>query len=354
MLENNIYLEKLGGSIPWTVVSAKTGEGVDKLVELIFLTSDLYEITEDGYESVGVVLETHIDTKAGIVATILVKNGTIKKGDFVLAGNSIAPARIICDDKGKRIDEASPSSPIQIFGFDSLPEIYTSVSIFPTKKEALSQKDKTRTTPKIEPHDEDKYSIPVIVKADTAGGLDSVLSQIDLVAAEGTAFRVIKEGVGNITEDDITYATSHPNTKIVGFHTGLDTNAEKGLRRVEIECRLFDTIYELTEWIESFSKKEQRSDAVNKQTGEAEVIRLFEKGRQNIIIGAEIRNGSIALEQTVLFYRNGKEVGEGKILQMEQRNESVECVDKEKEQVAIKIATETSVNLKDTLIAIPT
>src|SRR5690606_24781030 len=171
-IENEVYLEGYGGDIPYTSISAKTGENVPELLDTILLVAELEEFKADrNIPAVDIILESSIDPKAGIAATLIIKEGTLVSGQAVVAGKAIAPVRVLKDFQGRQIKEASFSSPVQLVGFDALPPVGSMFQAYQNKKEALDAITEVSSSEETL-HDETAAAeivIPLIIKANTAG-----------------------------------------------------------------------------------------------------------------------------------------------------------------------------------------
>ena len=359
VLQEQVFLEGLGGSVPWVGVSSVTGEHIDDLIELIFLTTDVYEIIEESTDgSVGILVETDVDPKIGIAGTIIVLSGALERGGHIRAGRSIAPLRIMEDDRGRSVASVSPSAPVRVFGFDSIPPIGQPVFVYSTKKAAAEavkkEVDFSQETPAVD-HVDQKRVIPLVLRSDTSSGLISIEEAIAASAVSGTAFRIIKKDIGVITEEDVRLAATGRNGHIIGFHTTADRRAQQLAENSSIAIHLFPTIYEVTDWAASVSQEQLHSYLLQHPTGTATVIRVFEEQPQQgvYVIGAETVDGSFSLEQLVSVMRDGSSVGTFTITSIEQRNKRCEEVSGSNIQFALRITGKGSVSLGDTLLALP-
>ncbi len=350
VLEKGILLEKFGGDIPWIEVSSKTGENMKELVDLILLTSDLYS-KDKKEENLVVVIESGIDPKAGIFGTIIVKNGSLKKGDFVIAGKSISPVRFMEDDRGEKIDGVMPSTPVKITGFDLIPKAGQVVDVFKNKKEAEEFRKGTIEEKKKSKMDvEDKSAISLLIKADTYGGLIALREQLEKISSKSKNIKIIQEGVGDIVESDVDFASINNNAKIIGFHNSVDSKATKALMKSGTEVKIFDTIYSLIEWVEDISKERSKVSKRETATGKAKIIRIFEEQKNMTICGAEILEGGFIKNQAIEVLRGEKEIGLFKLHRIEQNSKEVESVEGDKTQFAMQLTGSDKIELQDDII----
>ena len=187
LAKNDVYLEGYGGHISWVAISAKTGVGIPELLDLILLTAELEELKADPEaDAEGVIIESHLDTRKGIVATAIITNGTLKKGGFAVCGKSFSPLRMLEDFHGQNIDSATFSSPVRIIGWDSVPEVGSQIKIFSSKPDSLQaiSESKSEKKPEKVPEKNERAKIPIVIKADTTGSLDALLYEIEKLANE--------------------------------------------------------------------------------------------------------------------------------------------------------------------------
>ncbi|MCY4577155.1 MAG: GTP-binding protein [Candidatus Kaiserbacteria bacterium] len=359
VLQHGVLLEGLGGSVPWIGVSSITGEGISDLIELIFLTTDVYEIIEDRQDgSVGILVEAVVDPKIGITGTVIVLQGTLEQSKYIRVGATIAPLRIMKDDRGNTVLDAKPSMPIQVAGFDAVPPVGHPVFLCATKKEALETAEAQQSSggPNRVADSSKQIVIPLVLRSDTASGLSSIQQAIAAVASDGVQFTVIKSSVGDITEEDVRLALAEDGGQVLGFHTNADQRAKQLAERSGIALHLFPTIYEVTQWATTLSKQKREGYEVQNPTGAAAIIRIFEEqSSQRIsIVGAQIQHGSFAVEQHIAVLRNKEVVGRFIVESIEQRNKSQETVSGEKAQFAMRIRGDGAVKVGDTVLALPT
>lgn len=360
VMQEGILLEGLGGSVPWIGVSSITGEGISDLIELIFLTTDVYEIIEDRKDgSVGILVEAVVDPKIGITGTVIVLQGVLEQSKYVRVGDTIAPLRIMKDDRGKTVSEVRPSMPVQVAGFSAIPPVGNPVFLHDTKKEAaeaaiaqrsLGSQNQNRVADSAE-----KIVIPLVLRSDTASGLSSIQQAIDAVTSDGVQFTVIKSSVGDVTEEDVRLALAQDGGQVLGFHTNADQRAKQLAERSAISLHLFPTIYEVTKWATALSAQQREAHELQNPTGTAEIIRIFEEQpTQHIrIVGAQIQDGSFAVEQTIAIIRNKQTVGRFTIESIEQRNSTQETVSGEKTQFAMRVRGDGEIKTGDTALALP-
>src|SRR3989344_4803122 len=214
LAENGIYVEGYGGTVPYAKISAKTGEGVPELLDVAIILADMENLLADGKQNAeGIIIESNMDPKRGISSTLLIKNGRLKKGMFVVAGKAMSPVRILENFLGQPIEEASFSSPVRITGFNELPAIGDEFKAYADKNEAEKALDQAKKTTPIQTKDskknideENKITVKMIIKTDTAGSLEALEKELTKLKDEEIAIELLKGGVGNINEDDARFS----------------------------------------------------------------------------------------------------------------------------------------------------
>lgn len=350
-LESGIYLEGLGGSISYTGVSSKTGEGVPELLDLVLLTADLHELTGDPeVPGEGFVLESSQDPKQGMAATLIIKTGSVATGSFVVAGVATAPVRFIEDFAGSRIAKAGPSQPIRISGWSSLPGAGTPFVVVASKKEAeklaLLNKDETKvaqTGP-----EEGKTELPLIVKADVSGSLEAIAHELAKIAHERVSIRIISEGIGAVSEGDVKTALAGGG-KIIGFNVSIDSTARDLAERTNIPINTFTIIYDLKECVEKLVSERAPRVSVEEVLGEAKVLKTFNVSGGKAVLGAKWVAGTISVNDLVKIDRRGIDLGKGRITNMQMARSDISELHVEGE-FGMQIESKVEIAQGDTII----
>ena len=358
LLENEVYLEKMGGDIPWVEISAKTGEGVDKLLQTVILMSELEEFSADlSKKASGYVLESSLDPKKGLSATLILKEGSLKSGDFIVSGACSAPTRILLDFKGKNIKEASASEPVNVYGFDCLPKAGDTFKVFSNKKEAKKEVELFKNLEEKNFQQQNfskeiKNIFPLIIKADTAGSVEAILHQIKKIKNERSAFKIILSSCGNISENDLKMISANPHAgTIVGFHVNKEKSLSKSPEKENVEIKIFDIIYELADYLEQrlieLTPKEKFMDIV----GEAEVLKVFSLTNKGGVIGGEVVSGEISISDKLDVIRRGEKIATAEIKELQSSKQKRQSVS-EGEQFGMNLACKVQIAPKDILKAV--
>jgi len=333
LIENEIYVDGYGGDIPYASVSAKTGEGISGLLDIILLVAEMSELKGDNSKNAtGVVIETNVDPKKGISATLIIKDGKIKSGMFVIANDSYAPVRMMEDFSGKNIKEASFSSPIKITGFNKTPEIGLIFKTFKTKKEAEQYTDENKNlvckkNSSVDlKENENKIIVPIVIKADVSGSVEAIKYEIEKLANEKICIKFVQTGIGSVSENDVKNIGNNENTLVVGFNVGVENSANQIAERTGIKIKTFNIIYELTDWLKKEIEEMTPKTEIEEIIGIAKVIRMFSKTKDKQIIGARVEEGVLKIKGNIKILRRDEEIGNGIVLELQQQRNEVKEV----------------------------
>lgn len=322
LAENEIYIEGYGGNIPFVPISAKTGEGVPELLDMILLVAELEELTGDpSILAEGMIIESNRDVKKGISATCVIKNGSLEKGMFIASGKASSPVRIMENYLGKQLDKASFSSPIKIIGWDEMPLVGNSFKVFKNRDELkeyiLEEIEKSKSQNNGYTESGFENNIPIIIKADTGNSLEALIGQVSKICNENTGIKVIASSIGTITENDVRLANGNEKAIIVGFNVPIDPPAKSLAERNEILIKTFDIIYKMNEWLQELLVSKTPKVKVEESVGVAKVMKVFSKVKDRQIIGARADKGLLKLGSQVKILRREEKIGEGKINELQ-------------------------------------
>lgn len=335
LAENEVLVEGYGGDVPWNAISAKKGDGVSELLETILLVADLAELAYDKSAfAEGIVIESKLDPKRGITATIIIKNGTLKKSQFVVAGKAFATTRIMENFLGKVVSEVPSGVPVQLVGFDTLPEVGASIKTFDKKREAEDyieeESNKKSVFKENDTNTENKKIVPIIIKTDVHGTLEAIEKELRKISVEGLQIKIIGKSIGAIGEADIKMAQSDKETIILGFNTVVDKSAKDINEKVGANIQVFNIIYKLTEYLEEELEKRRPRIETREVIGTARVLKTFSQTKEKQVLGAKIESGTIANGAKVSIIRRDFPIAEGKIVELQQaRQKQKEVTDGE-------------------------
>lgn len=331
LAENEIYVEGYGGNTPVIELSATTGKGVDEFLDMIGLMAELEEKTADRDSlGSGVIIESRLDAKRGISAVGIIKDGTVRRSLFAASPNAIAPIRFLLDAEGNMVEELSFSSPVQIVGWDKMPAIGAEFKTFLKKEEALSyaesRENESLLSRPTEIMVEGVSSLPLVIKADTAGSLEAIIGELKKLPRERIAPRIILSSVGSINENDVKSALSTSGVTIIGFNTRVDPQAVLLAERSGVTILLFSIIYELTDKIKELLTEREPKIEVEEVESTSKVLKLFgmAKGRQ--VIGGRVLSGIVKRGAFIKIIRREAEIGRGKIRELQQSKVATDTI----------------------------
>lgn len=339
LLEQNVYLEKYGGDIPWAAISAKTGTGVEELLDLILLVAEVEGFTGDAsLPARGYVIEAHRDQKRGLAATLIITQGTLKSGMAVLAGRAVSPVRIMEDSTGQTVNEATFSSPVQLTGFDELPEVGAEFHTFKNKREAEMGRPAAvyaaakNAAPQPAEGEIGPFLMPLIIRADVSGSLEAIEQQISNLGDEYSRVNIVQSGIGTISENDVKAALAGTvHAALVGFNVGIDPIAEALALQHGVQIKTFDIIYKLTEYLEEILETSRPKRSVETVVGRARVLKQFSSRKDEQVVGGKVSEGYLARGAVVRVLRRNTLVGTGKMKNIQTNKQDVARADGESE-----------------------
>lgn len=342
LAEYGLTPEEWGGDTIFNKISAKTKEGLDELLESITLVSEMAELKANPSRyALGTVIEARQDTKIGTVATLLVQNGTLRLGDPIVVGTSFGKIRTLKNDKNIEIIEAAPSTPVEITGLNAVPSAGDKFMAFETEKEAKNiysqrkERAKAVDTNRSGMTLEDLFGaiqdgikeINVVLKVDVNGSLEAIKQSLAKIDIEGVRIKVIRGGVGTITESDIVLASAS-NAIVIGFNVRPNNKTMDFAKEKNIEIRLYDIIYKMIEDIEQSMKGLLDPEFEEAITGQAEVRQLFKFSKVGTIAGSHVISGSIQNGSDVRVIRDGIVIYTGKIKSIQREKDQAKEVKK--------------------------
>ena len=323
LVEKGIYLEGMGGDIPFVLISAKVGTGVNELLDMILLVAEMESFKGNiKNDAGGIIIEAKRDPKRGISASCVIKDGILKSGMFVVSGEAMVNTRMMESFLGKPIKEARFSSPIRLIGFDNMPEVGNTFESFNTKKEAENyiEQVKNEKNEKINYKQEEKAPgkiIPVIIKTDVMGSIEAIEKELGKLNTDEISFKIISSGVGAINESDLRMGSVNSESVIVGFNTKIDNSARDLNESLKVKIETFDIIYKLTDWLKELTEERRPRIEEIEVTGTLKVIRTFGETKGKRVVGGKVTTGRITLGGNVRIMRRDFEIGSGKIVELQ-------------------------------------
>ena len=343
LTEYELIAEDWGGSTIFVPVSAKTGEGLDELMEMILLTAEVMELKANpNRRARGLVLEAQLDKGRGPVATVLVQKGTLRVGDAIAAGSAHGKVRAMMDDKGRRVKEAGPSVPVEILGLDDVPNAGEVVVCCKNEKEARSFAETFIAQNKVKLLEDTKSKLSLddlftqiqegnlkeldlIVKADVQGSVEAVKQSLLKLSNDEVIVKVIHGGVGAINESDVSLASAS-NAIIIGFNVRPDATAKETAEREGVDIRLYRVIYNAIEDVEAAMKGMLDPVFEEKVLGHAEVRQTFKASGVGTIAGSYVLDGLFERDCSVRLTRDGIVIFEGPLASLKRFKDDVKEV----------------------------
>ncbi|MBR5127502.1 MAG: translation initiation factor IF-2 [Roseburia sp.] len=341
--EHQLIPEDWGGSTVFCPVSAKTGEGIDNLLEMVLLTADVLELKANpNRKARGLVIEAQLDKGRGPVATVLVQKGTLQVGQPIACGSCYGKIRAMIDDQGRRVKEAGPSTPVEILGLSAVPEAGETFVSTETEKDARAfaetyiseSKNRLIEETKARMSLDDLFSqiqsgnvkeLNIIVKADVQGSVEAVKQSLVKLSNEEVVVKVIHGGVGAINESDITLASAS-NAIIIGFNVRPDPTAKVSAEKEGVDVRLYRVIYQAIEDVEAAMKGMLDPIFEEKVIGHAEVRQIFKASGVGNIAGSYVLDGIFQRGCKVRITREGKQIFEGNLASLKRFKDDVKEV----------------------------
>jgi translation initiation factor IF-2 len=330
LIENGIYIEGMGGDVPFVEIDSKTKKGIPELLDTILLVAEMSELKYNSEKNAtGFVLETLLDGKRGISSTLIIKDGTMPKSGSILAGNAISPIRIIEDYAGKPIKEAVAGQVVKVTGFDTAPTVNSEFVSSENKKEIEKLQEEIKESEKQKVLDprifrNAKLVIPVILKADTLGTLSAVEREIKKIEHNektdeetGIKIKIIGGGVGNITESDILGTSHDEDVLIIGFNVKIENKARDEAERLSITPYTFDIIYKLSEWFRERVDDRLPHEETEKLIGKLKILKNFSVNKDKQVLGGRVLEGVIKNTAKIKIYRRDFEIGVGKVIELQ-------------------------------------
>ncbi len=324
LAEKEVYVEGYGGQVPVAEISAKAGTGVSELLDLILLVADLADLKGARNASAsGFVLEAHLDAKSGGTATLVIKNGTLNVGDFIVAGKTLTKIKKLDDHNGVTGKSFTFSAPVKAFGFSELPPVGATFTGFSDKKaaeKAVQENEPGRPAAAENGAASDGATIvPIILKADVAGSLEALIKAVRAQVKPPLELKILATGIGPINENDLKLASASADSLILGFRVKVEKGAKDLAEKFNLPIETFDIIYKLTERLAEILAGRRPRVLVEETVGKAKILKLFGKTRDRQIAGGSVLSGKILRGREIKILRRDFEIGRGRIVELEQQ-----------------------------------
>jgi len=341
LLQHEVYVESMGGETLEVEVSAKTGEGLDKLLEAIVLQAEILELkaNPEGHAE-GTVIEAKLDRGRGAVATVLVQRGTLNVGDIVVAGSELARVRALIDDKGTQIKSAGPSTPVEVLGFNGVPDAGDRFSVVDNEARAreiteyrqrvVRERSAVGGMTSLEQmmsqlKDSGVSKFPLVIKADVQGSAEAITASLDKLGTEEVSAQILMSGVGGITESDVTLASAS-KAVVIGFNVRANRQARDLAEHEGIEIRYYNVIYDLVDDVKNVMSGMLAPERRETFIGNAEILEVFNITKVGKVAGCRVTEGMVERGAGVRLIRDDVVVHEGKLSTLKRFKDEVKEV----------------------------
>ncbi len=361
LAEQELLVEEWGGETVAVEVSAKTKAGIDNLLDMILLVADVEDYkAETDVPATGLVIEAHVEQGRGPIANALVEEGTLRQGDFVVAGSTYAKIRTLQSSSDQSLKSAGPSTPVVITGFKSMPEFGDEFSVVANEKIARSMAEQTAMQKhargagdsmtsseliRIINRSNKMQELNIIVRADVQGSLTSVIDSLKALDTDEVAVRIVSSGVGPITDNDIHTATSS-HSIIYGFNVTAPTAVKRLASRDKADIRLYNIIYELIDDVKEGLGKLLAPEIVETELGRLLVKAIFKTTKTEIICGGEVTKGKLVVPSLVKVMRDSQELAEVEVTNLKRGPQDAKEV-VEGEMCGVSLRTTSRIELQE-------
>ena len=342
LVAQEVVPEEWGGDIQFVEVSAKTGQGIDELLEAVLLQAEVLELTAvPSAPGKGVVVESRLDRGRGSVATVLVQNGTLKKGDIVLAGLNMGRVRALLDENGKTVESAGPAIPVEILGLDGTPEAGEEFIVVADERKAREvanfRQGKYREVRFARQHSaklENMFSemgkdevstLNIVLKADVRGSLEALIKSLTDLSTDEVKVNVVSSGVGGITETDATLALAS-QAVIFGFNVRADSSAKQFIERENVDLRYYSVIYNIIDDVKQALSGMLTPDLREEIVGTAEVRDVFRSPKFGLVAGCMVIEGTVYRNEKIRVLRDNVVIFEGELESLRRFKDAVNDV----------------------------
>ena len=327
LMQSNVLVESLGGKVPHILTSAKEKKGLNELLELILLVAEMEELKGDiATPAQGVVVESYLDNRRGPIATVLLRDGILKKGDIVGAYPALGKVKGIEDFQGVPREEGLPSMPCVIIGFEAVPQIGEKFEVYPDIESArkhLERKEKRLDGADMTIMEKDKRVLNIVLKADVQGSIEAIKEVLKGLPQEKVALRVLKGEVGEIQEGDVRLAKDG-KAKIIGFRVKTNAVAQKLAERENLSIMTFDVIYHLAQGVRVLMERRAAPEKVRNDFGKLKVTIVFLNDKNRQIVGGKIIEGEVKKGTQIEVIRNNEVVGKGRPINLQKNKKDID------------------------------
>jgi translation initiation factor IF-2 len=331
--KEGVLVESFGGKVPLILTSAKTGEGIEELLEMILLLAEIEDLKADISKKVeGTIIESYLEDKRGPLATAIINEGILKKGDIIGTPSAVGRVRNLENFQGKIIDKAFPADPVVILGFEEVPRVGEKFTIFEDMEKAKESLQSTEQKEKREVFEiqPGQKILNLILKTDVLGSLEAISGILTGLPQDKIILKILKAEVGDVDEADLKLAKS-TRALILGFRVKIPPIIETIAEREKIKIKTFEIIYELVEGVRKFMEKIMEPEIIREDFGKVKVLAIFltEKSRQ--VVGGKVFEGEVRKGASIEILRGEEVVGQGKLINLQRNKKDTDKVEKGEE-----------------------
>lgn len=328
--KENLLVEDWGGNVPAIAVSAKTGAGIDELLEMILLVAEMENLQADlAAPAEGIIIESSLDHRRGPSASILLQNGTLNPGTVVSTSSSFGKIKSLEDTRGTKIEKVYPSQPAIVIGLDAVPLIGDTFRIMNSLEVAhdfvvAQQRAIKKNAPQKneESGKENQKNVNIVLKADVLGSLEVLKETIGQIPQTDAIINIIGEGAGEINLNDVKMARGGATT-IIGFRVKTNLDAKTMAERDKIRIMNFDIIYEMVEWLRAYMERTKTPQIVRKDLGKLKVLLSFWADKNRQIVGGKIIEGEVKKGVKIEVFRNQNLIGQGRLINLQKNKKDI-------------------------------
>lgn len=350
LVKEDILVEGMGGKIPTVEVSAKTGQGISDLLEMILLLAEMENLKTDiSKPAQGVIIECCLTSQRGNMVTLLLREGKLNSGQIIGTASAFGRIKTLENFQGEQISEASPSQPVLVLGFENAPKVGEEFKIFSSVEEAKANvKTKEKGGPEVINVQEGQKVLNLVLKADVSGSLEAIEEVLKNLPQDRVILRILKGEAGEINETDVKLARQ-AKAKILGFRVKVNPVAESLADREKIRIMKFDVIYDLVEGVRKYMEKLFEPETVRTDLGKIKTLVIFltEKNRQ--IVGGKVIEGQVKKGALIEVVRDGEIKGKGRMISLQRNKKDIESAPKG-EEVGILYEGSEKIEKDDLLI----
>lgn len=355
LAEQGVMVEGYGGTVPWVAISAVTGQGVDELLELLLLTAQLAELKSQPTEPArGLVLEARLDSRQGNMAVLIIRDGTLNLGDYLVVGASAGKVKILKNYLGEAVKSLGPSAPALVAALSALPAVGAEFQVYGDRASAeqaaaaaqtpVGKSSGNGSAPTAE------VIIPLIIKAEVSGSLAAIIHEVTKLQSEVVKFKILSSEAGAINETDIKTAAAATGALIVGFQVKATKAAQDLAEHGQVKIETFAIIYKLAEWLAAEVKRRTPLRQTENILGEGKILKTFSSTKNKQVIGGSVQSGELIEGRAVKIMRRGTEIGLGRLQELQQQKLRVKSVPSGSQFGAL-VEAKTVIATGDTLVA---